>query len=276
MRNVLALIALPALLVACTGGDPEDNEPNPNSDADGDGLTYAEETEMGTDPDSADTDADGIADGDEAGFGTDPTLADTDGEGFPDGQEIELGTDPLVAFSWPHGTGQWPDFTELSELPAASVGWDETLPDFTMDDQFGGQFTLHQFRGNVVLIDMSAGWCGPCRTEAEDAQELWLKHADDGFVIIHAMIDNDRSKEPSQEWLAGWAEEYDIEFPVGNAHGGTEFDSNVYTPLAQEGIYEGYIPYMILLDQDLRLIEQYVGSGNANKIGRKVGDLLGK
>ena len=49
------------------------------SDADGDGLTKAEEEELGLDPDVADTDGDGLNDGDEVAFGSDPLNPDTDG-----------------------------------------------------------------------------------------------------------------------------------------------------------------------------------------------------
>ena len=64
------------------------------ADADGDGLTTAEETKLGTDPNKADTDGDGINDGDEVKQGTDPLKPDTDGDGLTDGDEVERGTDP--------------------------------------------------------------------------------------------------------------------------------------------------------------------------------------
>ena len=67
-----------------------------DDDADHDGLTYAQETALGTDPRYADTDGDGISDGDEVNvYHTNPLLADTDGDGISDGDEIAAGTDPL-------------------------------------------------------------------------------------------------------------------------------------------------------------------------------------
>jgi uncharacterized protein (TIGR03382 family) len=58
-------------------------------DADGDGLSDAEEAARGTNPSSIDTDGDGISDGVEV-YGANPTnpaLADTDGDGLADGVE---------------------------------------------------------------------------------------------------------------------------------------------------------------------------------------------
>jgi hypothetical protein len=67
----------------------------PAPDADGDGLSDADEAERGTDPNDADTDNDGVADGVEVGQGTDPLNPDSDGDGLTDGQEAQWGTHPL-------------------------------------------------------------------------------------------------------------------------------------------------------------------------------------
>ena len=68
-------------------------------DTDGDGLTDAQEADLGTDPNSADTDGDGLSDGAEVNqYGTDPLKADTDGDGLSDGAEVNShNTDPLKA-----------------------------------------------------------------------------------------------------------------------------------------------------------------------------------
>ncbi len=67
-------------------------------DADGDGLTVAEEGFYGTDPQLADTDGDGYSDGEEVRAGYDPLgpgKLDSDNDGFPDPDEREFGSDPF-------------------------------------------------------------------------------------------------------------------------------------------------------------------------------------
>ncbi|MFO0838000.1 MAG: hypothetical protein U1D55_05690 [Phycisphaerae bacterium] len=67
-------------------------------DSDRDGLTDAEEAQLGTNPRSSDTDSDGITDFDEVRTTqTDPLKADSDGDSVSDGAELRVGLDPLKA-----------------------------------------------------------------------------------------------------------------------------------------------------------------------------------
>lgn len=101
MKRALNLLLVSFLLFGgitlqygCGSSEPAVQQP---VDTDGDGLTDAEEAELGTDPMNADTDGDGLTDGDEVNnYGTDPLKADTDGDGLNDGAEVNShGTDPL-------------------------------------------------------------------------------------------------------------------------------------------------------------------------------------
>lgn len=64
------------------------------ADADRDGLTDADEEDLGTDPLKEDTDGDGLTDREEVNGPTDPLEADTDGDGLNDGDERAWGSDP--------------------------------------------------------------------------------------------------------------------------------------------------------------------------------------
>ncbi len=101
MKRVLNVFLVSLLLVGgvtlqygCSSSE-EATQEQP-VDTDGDGLTDAEEAELGTDPNSADTDGDGLTDGDEVNeYETDPLSADTDGDGLNDGEEVNShNTDP--------------------------------------------------------------------------------------------------------------------------------------------------------------------------------------
>ncbi|MDO8667535.1 MAG: CAP domain-containing protein [bacterium] len=64
-------------------------------DSDADGLSDADEINLGTNPNKADSDDDGVNDYEEVNiYGTDPLNLDTDGDGVKDGDEIKRGYNP--------------------------------------------------------------------------------------------------------------------------------------------------------------------------------------
>ncbi|MBM4352635.1 MAG: hypothetical protein FJ109_02390 [Deltaproteobacteria bacterium] len=65
----------------------------PPVDTDGDGLSDAEEKQLGTDPKSKDSDKDGLDDWTEVQNGSNPLKQDSDYDGLTDKQELEWGTD---------------------------------------------------------------------------------------------------------------------------------------------------------------------------------------
>ena len=70
---------------------------NPNfTDSDNDGITDAEEANLGTDLLKPDTDGDGLSDSDELRYKTNPLNSDTDSDGYSDGSEVMNGYDPLI------------------------------------------------------------------------------------------------------------------------------------------------------------------------------------
>ncbi|MDO8435358.1 MAG: hypothetical protein Q7S89_01620 [bacterium] len=74
---------------------PPDNEQELPVDADFDGLSDAQEQQLGTDAKKPDTDDDGLFDRDEVKvYKTDPLNPDSDGDGFKDGDEVKNGFDP--------------------------------------------------------------------------------------------------------------------------------------------------------------------------------------
>ena len=57
-------------------------------------------------------------------------------------------------------------------------------PDFRLKDQSDSLYVLSELRGKVVLINFWATWCGPCRQEIPDFNELYEKYHSLGFEIL--------------------------------------------------------------------------------------------
>lgn len=57
-------------------------------------------------------------------------------------------------------------------------------PDFSLTSFDGQTLTLSELRGNVVVINIWASWCPPCRDEAPYLEATWRKYQDQGVVFI--------------------------------------------------------------------------------------------
>jgi thiol-disulfide isomerase/thioredoxin len=69
--------------------------------------------------------------------------------------------------------------------PSLSVGpkAGNLARNFEVSDFDGNRHRLEDFRGDVVYVTFWASWCGPCRRELPDIQELQIKHPGDLTVI---------------------------------------------------------------------------------------------
>ncbi|MGD2104289.1 MAG: hypothetical protein PVJ55_04125 [Anaerolineae bacterium] len=104
-------------------------DPN-NPDSDGDGLSDGEEQDVGSNPLAPDSDGDGLQDGAEQSLGTGLTNPDSDGDGLTDGEEQSLGTDPLLADS---------DGDGLDDSAEQAAGTSPTNPDTDGDGWSDGR-----------------------------------------------------------------------------------------------------------------------------------------
>jgi thiol-disulfide isomerase/thioredoxin len=57
----------------------------------------------------------------------------------------------------------------------------------------GKHLTLADFRGRVVLLNIWATWCGPCRSEMASLDRLQALHRNDGLAVLAVSVDDDGS-----------------------------------------------------------------------------------
>jgi peroxiredoxin len=265
----------------------------PGEDSDGDGISDSDETDIvGTDPNDADSDKDGLIDGDELSFGSNPLVKDSDGDGlddgdewlaqtrpdlmdsdadgFSDGQEITKGTDPNDPFSWDYEGPEWPNSWARAE-GAYGTGWEigEIMPNASLRDQNDIGFELWRLYGNVILLDFSAGWCVPCKELAEGAQEHWESHREEGFMVVHVITETSIPGIPADlEMQQAWANMFDLEFPVLR-----DVSGDLYGRLSTQDLYTGSLPFMLVLDRDMR-IQGSFGAGQETQVNAMIEGLL--
>jgi peroxiredoxin len=69
----------------------------------------------------------------------------------------------------------------------------QLAPDFQALRLDGSVSGLADYRGKVVLLNVWATWCGPCRSEMPSMQRLQRAFTDTDFRVVAVSVDQDRS-----------------------------------------------------------------------------------
>ncbi|MCB1697420.1 MAG: TlpA family protein disulfide reductase [Pseudomonadales bacterium] len=64
---------------------------------------------------------------------------------------------------------------------------------FTLKSAGGENIRLSEYRGQVVLLNFWASWCGPCRQEMPELDALHRKYASLGFTVFGVNVEQDRA-----------------------------------------------------------------------------------
>jgi cytochrome c biogenesis protein CcmG/thiol:disulfide interchange protein DsbE len=83
------------------------------------------------------------------------------------------------------------------------------VPNFTFPDMNGKEVSLSDHRGKVVLVNVWATWCPPCRQEMPSMQSLYEKFKGENFEILAVSIDSE-----GREAVAPFMRKMNLTFPA--------------------------------------------------------------
>lgn len=132
----------------------------------------------------------------------------------------------------------------MSTASAAKVG--DLAPNFTLKSATGTNLRLSEFRGEVVMINFWATWCGPCRQEMPLLQELYSRYRDVGFELLGVSIDGNsaKAKNMAKRLKINYPILFDLEKNVSELY---DVDAMPTTVMVDRDgrvrhIYRGYLP----------------------------------
>lgn len=120
------------------------------------------------------------------------------------------------------------------------------LEDFTVETIDGGTFTLSEELEDhkLVLINLWATWCGPCREEFPYLQQAWSQRSDEVSVIALSIEPTD-----TMDVLQSFAYNMGLTFPVGSVG---DTDLGRFAP--------SVIPTTVVVGQDGRVLAAKTGA----------------
>jgi peroxiredoxin len=82
-------------------------------------------------------------------------------------------------------------------------------PDFSFSDLNGKKVGLSDYKGKVVLVNIWATWCPPCRDEMPSMQKLYDRFKGEGFQLLAVSID-----ETGRRAVGPFVQKLNLSFPV--------------------------------------------------------------
>ncbi len=115
----------------------------------------------------------------------------------------------------------------------------------------GKAFKLADLKGKVLVIDLWATWCGPCRSSTPELVSLQKEYGPKGFEVIGLDIDPERD---TPEDVKEFADEFKVNYKLAFAE----------RELAMSLMRGGNIPQSIVVGRDGRIVDHFVGYSVTN------------
>jgi cytochrome c-type biogenesis protein len=126
----------------------------------------------------------------------------------------------------------------------------ETPPALEAVTLAGDSVALADLRGEVVLLNVWATWCVPCRKEAPELEALHQAHAADGLRVVGVTVDN----RAAETQIRDFVERYGMTYTVWWDPDGTAIDT-----FGAAGV-----PLTVLLDRDGEIAWRHLGAFTAD------------
>jgi cytochrome c biogenesis protein CcmG, thiol:disulfide interchange protein DsbE len=105
-------------------------------------------------------------------------------------------------------SGASPLAAQTDVLPDPAPLPDHPAPDLALPQLDGTAVTLRELSGQVVLVNVWATWCPPCRAEMPAIQQAYEEYRDRGFTVLAVNLREDAAA------IAPFLEQRQLTFPI--------------------------------------------------------------
>jgi thiol-disulfide isomerase/thioredoxin len=163
----------------------------------------------------------------------------------------------LLVVPWMMRPDAAPRSADPPAAPSKTEGTAANL-ELTLKDMNGHAVRLADYKGQVILLNVWATWCGPCQAEIPELVEAYTKYKDQGVVVLGVSLDD------TAEMLRDYAAKKQMNYP---------------SLLMQDDFDEAYgpifgVPVTFFISRDGTISRRHFGPVSKAQLEREIKALL--
>ncbi len=145
-----------------------------------------------------------------------------------------------------------------SDFSVVPVEVEFAAPNLNLQTLAGEPVSLSKYRGSVVLVNLWATWCPPCREEMPALLKFYEAYKSDGFVLVAI------NQEESPDIVKAFVDDYGLTFPVW-------LDENY---IAQQEFKTMNLPSSYVIDRNGQVRLMWIGGISQKNLEKYVSEII--
>ena len=134
----------------------------------------------------------------------------------------------------------------LLTFTGAANATNPQAPDFTLRDINGAAYDLHEHKGEVIVLNVWATWCGPCLIEMPYLDAIDKKYEDKNVDVVVISVDAARDVSKAKAYVKSRKYQFTALF-------------DTETTVVSQYNPSKSIPFTIILDREMRIVHTHTG-----------------